>query len=273
MTRKIKAKAAEVTANPELIEMEVIAMLETEIAVEEIAAETVDEILVAEAPAETPTEAPATDEPVNSTFVPGDLVEMLGAVDDQAKGYMIERTQANFDERARFELMMRPMNDSVTGKLKAYCKKMAVPGNAGMMIATNIDPDFVNRSINDGRRFNIYAIDKLNDLLAGLNSGSFKNAVNIAVMKSLFKHRAAGVPFTGLSALAAVSDKVKVEKGMTAVLVRHTTSAATAPTQSSSTFNALATMGVVKNKGSIKFPIWELTDTPVTRRIETLIAA
>jgi len=67
------------------------------------------------------------------------------------------------------------------------------------------------------------------------------------------------------------SDKVKVEKGMTAILVRHSVAASTAPTQTSSTMNALQTLGVVVNKGSNKFPLWELTEAPVTHRLAELL--
>lgn len=198
------------------------------------------------------------------------LVEAVTAEDRTAK---LKEIAANFEARKNFEKSEHPENDSVQDRLKAYEKKMALPGIAAIMVATKVDAGFINRSVTSGKRFNIYAIDKFNDLVHGLNSGTLRNAVNVAVMKSLFRFRKAGIAFTGQMATAAVSDKVKVDKAMQQHLVRHTVSAATAPTQTSSTMNALEVLGVVKNTGSQKFPVWVLTDAPVTKRFEELLAA
>lgn len=184
---------------------------------------------------------------------------------------MSDRTVHEFDARMTYEHRERPGNEKIQAKLKAAKGRMSSLGIAGVMLAAKVEPDFINRSVTEGRRYNVYAFEKFNDVAGGLCSGTFKNAVNLAIMKSLFKFRSSGMAFTGLAALAACSDKVKVEKGMTAALVRHTVSAATAPTQTSSTMNALQTMGIVVNKGSAKFPLWELTDTPVTHRVEELL--
>lgn len=204
---------------------------------------------------------------------PISLEELIKAVTEDMRTAMLVSVEAQFDDRAAYERAVNPSNGTIQDKLKGYRTRMAKPGIAGIMIATKIDEAFLNRSISEGKRFNIYAIDKMNDLLHGLNSGHFKNAINIAVMKSLFKFRAAGMPFTGLAAQACASDKVKVDRAMQQHLVRHTVAAGTAPTQSSSTMNALQVLGVVKNTASVKHPVWVLTETPVTQKLEALIAA
>lgn len=196
------------------------------------------------------------------------LTELVQDVTDADRGQMLAKIEAQFVEREDFERTLNPGNSNIQDTLKKQRKKMALPGIAGMMLATNVDPGIINRSISEGKRFNVYAIDKLNDLLHGLNSGHFKNEINLAVMRSLFKFRAAGVPFTGIAAAASASDKVVVDKALKGLLVRHTVSASTAPTQSSSTMSALQALGVVTNKGSAKYPIWELTDAPVTKALE-----
>ena len=71
-------------------------------------------------------------------------------------------------------------------------------------------------------------------------------------------------PFTGVHAQASASDKVKLPTGHRKWCSGHSVSASTAPTQSSSTMNALTVMGVVENTGTTKSPIWKLTDTPQT---------
>lgn len=231
----------------------------TEIEILEAALETgVTETTEPEAPAEVVVEKLAT------------LVEAVTADEQHAK--LAEIVQS-FDARKEFEKVEHPKNDSVQERLKAYEKKMALPGIAALMVATKVDANFINRSVTAGKRFNIYAIDKFNDLVHGLNSGTLRNAINVAMMKSLFRCRKADVVFTGQLAIAAASDKVKIDKIFQQHMVRHTVSAATAPTQTSSTMNALEVLGVVKNTGSAKFPIWTLQDTPVTRRFEEMLAA
>lgn len=200
------------------------------------------------------------------------LSEALQNVTDDDRAKMLTRIGAEFDQRAAFELANNPANTNIQDTLKKQAKKMTLPGIAGMIIATNVDPSVINRSISEGKRFNVYAIDKLNDLLHGLNSGHFKNEINQAVMRSMFKFRKAGVQFTGVAALAAASDKVQVDKAMKDLLVRHTVAAATAPTQSSSTMSALIAIGAVVNKGTAKYPIYELTNAPVVKELEKKFA-
>ena len=57
------------------------------------------------------------------------------------------------------------------------------------------------------------------------------------------------------------------------VLIRHTVSASTAPTQASSTMQALATLGVVKAEGSTRNPVYKLTNHPVVEKLEVLLKA
>lgn len=205
--------------------------------------------------------------------VPGDFKEMTEAVEDADKTVMAAAVQSEFDRRLSFELTKNPGNEKMKTNLAGYAKKMTTLPLAGVLCATDIDPGFINREISAGKRYNVYAIDKVNDILSRLETGHGKNEINAAVMRSLFKFRAAGVPFTGLMAVAAASDKVKVEKAMEALLVRYTVSPNTAPTQASSTMNALQTLGIVINRGTAKFPVWVLTDTPQTRRLEEVLAA
>ncbi len=250
MTKKITLAKTDAQILNDM-DLSVIAALEPELAAEAEVA---------------PTPAP---EVVETMTLP-ELVQNVAEVD---RNLMLARIAAEFDVRAGYELGVNPENTNIQDTLRKQNRKMALPGIAGMMLATNVDPALINRSIAEGKRFNVYAIDKLNDLLHGLNSGHFKNEINIAVMRSLFKFRKAGVSFTGVAAAAAASDKVQVDAQMKALLVRHTVSASTAPTQSSSTMSALNALGVVTNKGSAKYPIWELTSNPVVAELEKQFAA
>lgn len=199
------------------------------------------------------------------------FMDEVNAISDKRRKTQMAKLDKGFDERAAFEATHNPANSSIQGKLKTYRGKMVLPGIAALTLAAHMDPNFMNGSgVNANKRFNIYAIDKIADLLHGLNSGVIKNAVNRAIVASLFRCEIAEVPFTGACAQAAVSQNIRIGKDLDAVLVRHTAAESTAPTQSSSTMNALVQIGAVKNTGSQKHPVWALTDAPVVERLREI---
>ncbi|AWV14862.1 hypothetical protein A3862_04550 [Methylobacterium sp. XJLW] len=56
-------------------------------------------------------------------------------------------------------------------------------------------------------------------------------------------------------------------------LLRHTVSASTAPTQASSTMQALETLGIVRREGSARNSTFHLTEAPVTQQLEAVLFA
>ncbi|SER26866.1 hypothetical protein SAMN05216548_11438 [Faunimonas pinastri] len=198
---------------------------------------------------------------------------MLDAVDEEEVDTMLHAIGKEIDERADFEKWKNEDNANIQRTLKSARQKMVRPGVARVLLAANIDPAFMNGSRHDGSRYNVYAIGKFADIASMLGGGALTNAINIACMKSLFRFRAAGLDFTGELAKAAASDKVRVEAALRKHLVSHTVSASTAPTQASSTMQALQTIGAVSVQGSTRNPVYRVTDTPVARKIEELLAA
>lgn len=173
------------------------------------------------------------------------------------------------DARAAFQLEKDPDNAKIQATIKKARQQMVTKRAARVLIAANVDVAFFNRSVHTGSRYNVYALGKLGDLVVGLtNGGVIANAVNLACMRSLFKFRAAGMAFTGDMAKAATSDKIRVEEHVRKVLIRHTVSASTAPTQSSSTMQALVTLGIVTASGGTKNPTYTLTDHPSVAKLE-----
>jgi len=201
------------------------------------------------------------------------FADLMASVTNAQIAAMMKTVNGAIDARMEFEHRQRPNNDSIQTKLKSAKTKLVTENAATVITATGTDADFINRSITEGRRFNIYAVDKIADVVQGLKSGIFRNAVNIAVIKSLFQFKVAGVPFSGEAATAATSNKIKVSQAMNKILVRHDVSAATAPTQTSSTMSALQTLGIVENIGNAKFPIWQLTNAPVVEHIQGMLKA
>jgi hypothetical protein len=201
------------------------------------------------------------------------FVQALGAIKNDAAQEMALTVTKEIDQRAAFERQERPNNENIHKTLDKARARLAIPSAAAVLIAAKVDVGFINRSIQEGKRYNVYAIDKVSDIARFLKNGKQLNAYNNAVCRSLFKFRAAGESFTGEMAKAAISDKIRVTAQMQKILVRHTVSESTAPTQASSSMNALETLGIVANKGTQKHPVYELTDTPQTKRLEELLAA
>jgi hypothetical protein len=157
--------------------------------------------------------------------------------------------------------------------LKAEKAKLTTPALAALSLAAEMSPDFVNRVSRGDARFNVYAIKKITDLMNGLNGQAMRNAINIAIIKSMLACEKAGVPFTGQIAQAAVSDKLPLKKELDAIMTRHNVGASTAPTQASSTMNALMMTGVARNTGTTRNPVYELKATPQTEVLRTMFAA
>lgn len=217
-------------------------------------------------------EAPAVDDAVVMPHVAGDLKEMVSNITEEVKVTKQAEVNAEFASRIAFEQAQPGLSSKMVPNLEAAQKKMATLGTAGIFCAIDIDPTFINREVSTGSRFNVYALQKINDLVTALDAGFLQNPINRAMLLSLFNFRDAGVPFNGDAALAAVSDKVKVERAIAKHLVRHTVSANTASTQKSQVVNALQVMGVVtSNKLRGKAEVFTLTDTPQTRRLEDVL--
>jgi hypothetical protein len=216
---------------------------------------------------------PATDgEPTAPTKrVEGVLKEMKAEFEPEAKEAKKVEIVMSFEDRIAFEKAQPGLSSKMVPNLEAEQKKMATIGAAGLFLAMDIDPGFINREVSTGSRFNVYALQKVNDLIVALDGGFMQNAINKAIVQSLFNFRDAGIPFTGNAALAAASDKVKADRAITKHLVRHTVSANTASTQKSSTMTALKTLGIVENTGTRGNEVWTLTDTPATRRLEEIV--
>lgn len=211
--------------------------------------------------------APTSTDPEQS------LTQMADGYTDAERLAMANKVAKGFDDRAAYERTKNPNNERIQKNLDKSRAKLVMPSAAAILIASQVEPEFVNRSVSEGSRYNVYAVEKLADIVKALRDGTMTNKVNIAVCKSLFSFRKAGESFTGEMAKAAVCDKMKVSKAMQAILIRHTVDPGTMSTQTSSTMTALQTIGIVKNSGSFRAPVYELIDSPQTRRLEEVLAA
>lgn len=202
------------------------------------------------------------------------FADLVAAVSEKAMKARAEELASQFDARMTFENKERPSNMTIQSKLAKAKKHFQTWGMANYTIAADIDPGFVNRSVAEGKRFNVYAFDKLLDVLTGIGTkGVMSNAINIAILKSMVTCEANNVPFTGLIASGCASDKIKLAPApINKLLTRHNVGATTAPTQTSSTMNALMIAGIVINVGQGRMPVYQLTQTAAANRVRELAA-
>lgn len=224
--------------------------------------------LADDAAPETPVESV---EPDNA---PTNFEAALAAFSDDVVTAMAFKIAEAVDERVAFEDAKNPENVSIQRTLKKVRSELVSKRAARVLLATNVEPTFINRTLHDGSRYNVYALGKLADLVRSIVDGhGLNNAINNAVTRSLFRCKNAGVAFTGDVARAAASDKLRIDPSIASKLIRHTVSASTAPTQASSTMSALATLGVVKAEGSQRNPTYIVTENPIATFLEAKLLA
>lgn len=166
---------------------------------------------------EAATQAPAADEDDADTKT---FAELVDAVTDADVTAMQGALAAAFAERATFEHETNPGNDNIQKTLSKVQKGHLAHGISKAMRAIGLDPNYLNKSEVAGKRRNVYALQKLQDLIYGASSGHVKNAINLAVLVSMIRCERAGVHFTGLVAKACASDKIGVNNQLKGLLKR-----------------------------------------------------
>lgn len=220
-----------------------------------------EELIVAEAQAD---EAEAADQAC--------FKDLVAAVTVEQAQQKAQDLVAAFAERAQFEIDADPTNSNIQKTLSKVQRAHLTPGVVAAMVVAGVDAGHINENEAGAKRRNVYALEKLRDLLYAAVTGHMKNAINIACMATLTKTKdLSALPFTGLVARGCASDKVAVPNDYKGYMTSHTVSAATASTQASSTMTALEVLGVVTNVGSRSHPIYKLTATPLSLRLQQVM--
>jgi hypothetical protein len=167
----------------------------------ETPAEVIEEV-VAELEQDVVHPAPASDD------MPHAFTDLTDSFGQEQVEEMVLAIDSAFGERQAFETAKNPDNANIHRTLKKAREYMTRSSWAArVMLATNMDPQVINRTIHDGSCYNVYAIGKLADVIGAVGTGIVQNAINNACMRSLFKFRAAGLVFTGELAKAVASTR------------------------------------------------------------------
>lgn len=225
-------------------------------------------------------EAPAEEVVADVAMQEADLRpfnEVLEEITNEAADEFAVDLVKSLESRQAFEKLKDVGNGNIQKTIDGARKSLVVSRNyPRVMIACNTDVDFANKMIHDGSRYNVYAIQKLADIVKGLSGVSvMTNKINRSVIASMLAIVTAGKTFDMNTAKAAASDKwTDFDVALKPLFkqYRHTVSSGTAPTQASSTMQALQTLGLVNATGSKKNPIYAFTDTPAAVKLKELFA-
>jgi hypothetical protein len=214
-------------------------------------------------------EAPASDDLASGADFKL-AIESFSDEDVLAKAHAISDA---IDVRGDFETQRDPNNVNIHKTLKKVRSAFVSKAAARVMLATNVSETFINRSVHEGACYNVYALGKIADLMKAATDGAMTTAINIACMRSLFAMQAAGKAFNLETAKACASKQYPCDAAIRQHLVRHTVAPGTAPTQASSTMQAMVTLGIVSTSGSAKNPTYALTKSPIVARMREVLAA
>lgn len=186
------------------------------------------------------------------------------------------RVEMAFTSRAQFELdQTNNADEPIQKKLASARKAFSMPDTLRGMIELNLDPEFINSTLSKdgkGKRLNIYAIKKAQQIVDFMLEKDKLPEVLVACLKSMVAFRAAGEKFTAEFSKAAMSKEIRLAPSAGAkLLTRHIVDKGTASTQASSNMRILQALGLVKNVGSARAGVFELTDTRQTNALVDLL--
>ena len=225
------------------------------------------------APTEEVSSEPAAVDPAPAQEV-AKFGDALNAIDNDTADGFAKQLAGELDARSAFETD-KDSGSNIQRTLKGVRQALFVTRDySRAALACNVDPSFVNRMLHDGSRYNVYAIGKYADVVKALITGSIGNKINKACIGAMFAVIDGGKTFSMDLAKAAASDKLTVESGYKTLMKghRHTVSASTAPTQASSTMQALHTLGIVEPHGSKRNPEYRLTASPAVQQLREIFA-
>jgi len=201
------------------------------------------------------------------------LAQLLATVPDDLVNHAVVSIANAVDERSAFEIESDPDNLNIHRTLKKVRAQLVTKRAARLLSAIHVEPEFLNRTVHNGSRYNVYALGKLADIVYGVTDGVVANAINVACCKSLFAFKRAGITFTMECAKASASKSYArgIDAAIRKHLISHTVAPSTAPTQASSTMQALHTLGVVRSNGAGKNPTYTVLDTPLSRKIKEML--
>lgn len=151
--------------------------------------------------------------------------------------------------RADFEMNKSADNTSIQECLTKLAKSVSHDTIASIMMQSNVDADFINKSERVNNRFNVYAAEKVANVARAIAVVNNLNHYTLAIFKTALALESASFTLSHKSAVAACSASVKHSDAKQERLIKTTryakhVAANTASTQASSSINALQQFNV-----------------------------
>jgi len=157
---------------------------------------------------------------------------------------------ASIDSRLAYESSKNSDNLNMQTTLQKLRKSFDHDAIASVMLASNVNADFINVAERSNARFNVYAAEKVQNLLAYVAKQSLHlNHYTLHILKTCDAMTKADMLMTHSDAVASCSSDSKISDKTRAKLVSRyarLTSANTASTQASSSLNALKVCNVIE---------------------------
>jgi hypothetical protein len=157
---------------------------------------------------------------------------------------------ASIDSRAAYELSKNAENTSIQKTVSDVRKACDNDVLISVMLASNVNADFINKSERVSARMNVYAVEKVINVARHVAKASVLNRYTLAIVKAAIALAKADLLLTHADAVAACSlDVAHKDKSRAAIIksaryAKHV-AANTASTQSSSSINALQAFNVL----------------------------
>lgn len=157
---------------------------------------------------------------------------------------------ASVDARAAHELAKNSENTSMQATLSQIRKSVDHDVIAQIMLASNVNVDFLNTSERVSNRFNVYSAEKVINVARACAKVTALNHYTLAVFKTAQALAKIETPLTHKDAACACSMSVKHSDSKREAIIKSSryakhVAANTASTQSSSSINALQTFKVL----------------------------
>lgn len=152
--------------------------------------------------------------------------------------------------RIDYERSKNAANDSIVDTLNSVAKTFAHETIANVLIASNVSASIVNRQERINARFNVYSLEKIENIARNICAVASLNHYTLAILKSAVALEASERKLTHRDAVCACSASVKHTDSQREKILKSTryakhTSANTASTQASSSLNALVAFNVL----------------------------
>jgi hypothetical protein len=180
--------------------------------------------------------------------------------------------------RKSYEQSKNDANTSIQSTLDSLVKTFDRDAIAAIMCASNVAPDFINKSERTSNRFNVYASEKVANLAQAIAKSATLNHYTLAIVRAAIALKTAETTLNHADAVAACSMSVTHKDKSRAAIIKSAryakhVAANTASTQSSSSINALQVFNVLtETRDTANHVAYTLNDNDTVTALRELVA-